>query len=87
MVDLLLQVFKGLHKLIGAKNDLEAGFSWSVLCRFDEDSPKHHFELPRKAECNSKIAVALAVMDECFLPITDERSGINLIHNVVYNCG
>ncbi|KAH7675198.1 Histone acetyltransferase protein [Dioscorea alata] len=81
------EVFKGLHKLIGAKNDLEAGFSWSVLCRFDEDSPKHHFELPRKAECNSKIAVALAVMDECFLPITDERSGINLIHNVVYNCG
>ncbi|KAM0943555.1 putative histone acetyltransferase chromatin regulator PHD family [Dioscorea sansibarensis] len=81
------EVFKGLHKLIGAKNDLEAGFSWSVLCRFDEDSPKHHFELTRRAECNSKIAVALAVMDECFLPITDERSGINLIHNVVYNCG
>ncbi|KAJ0966389.1 hypothetical protein J5N97_027527 [Dioscorea zingiberensis] len=81
------EVFKGLQKLIGAKNDLEAGFSWSVICRFDEDSAKHHFELPRRAECNSKIAVALAVMDECFLPITDERSGINLIHNVVYNCG
>ena len=66
---------------------MEAGFSWSVIRRFDEDAPKTPLKSHLIAECNSKVAVALAVMNECFLPIIDQRSGVNLIHNVVYNCG
>ncbi|URE04478.1 PHD-finger [Musa troglodytarum] len=81
------KVFKRLQKILGIKNDLEAGFSWSVIRRFDEDAPKTPLKSHLIAECNSKIAVALAVMDECFLPIIDQRSGVNLIRNVVYNCG
>ncbi|XP_020256081.1 uncharacterized protein LOC109832971 isoform X2 [Asparagus officinalis] len=81
------KVFWQLQKLLGTKNDLEAVLSWRLIRRCGEDSPEHSCNLPQKAECNAKIAVAFAVMDECFRPIIDHRSGINLIHNVVYNCG
>ncbi|XP_074558091.1 uncharacterized protein LOC141813988 [Curcuma longa] len=81
------KVFEGLQKIWGTKNDLGAGFSWSIIRRFDENPSMYKLELHQMVECNLKIAIALAIMDECFLPIVDQRSGFNLIHNAVYNCG
>ncbi|WOL19630.1 hypothetical protein Cni_G28432 [Canna indica] len=80
------KIFEQLQKILGTKNDLEAGFSWSIIQRFDEVGSRHQLNY-QMIECNSKIAVALAVMDECFLPVVDQRSGINMIDSVVYNCG
>ncbi|XP_044965818.1 uncharacterized protein LOC123426104 [Hordeum vulgare subsp. vulgare] len=81
------KVYKRLKRLLGFKNNIEAGFSWSLVrCFADSEAAP----MKRKAElvhCNSKTAVAFSVMNECFLPRIDERSGINIIHNVVYNCG
>ncbi|KAJ6830271.1 uncharacterized protein M6B38_354830 [Iris pallida] len=45
-------VFKQLQKLLGIKNDLEEGFSWTLIRRIDDASGT-------VSECNSKIAVAL----------------------------
>ncbi|XP_047174002.1 uncharacterized protein LOC124841721 [Vigna umbellata] len=76
-----------LKKYLGTKHELEAGFSWSLIHRTDEDSDAGCRGITQMVECNSKLAIALTVMNECFLPVIDRRSGINLIRNILYNSG
>ncbi|CAA7026536.1 unnamed protein product [Microthlaspi erraticum] len=82
-----LELFENLQKYLGVKNEIEGGYSWSLIHRMDTDSNSNSQMSAKRIENNSKLAVGLAIMDECFLPIIDRRSGVNLIRNVLYNCG
>lgn len=44
-------------------------------------------DISEKIAYNAKMAVAFSVMDECFSPLVDHRSGVNLLENIVYNFG
>ncbi|KAK3146095.1 hypothetical protein QOZ80_3BG0261560 [Eleusine coracana subsp. coracana] len=76
-----------LRSLLAVKKDLGPDYSCRVIQRIHEDVPETVLALDTRFECNSKIAIAFSLMDECFRPIVDQRTGINLIRNVVYSCG
>ncbi|KAL4200283.1 hypothetical protein AMTRI_Chr03g148950 [Amborella trichopoda] len=83
-----MQLYGCLCDLLGVPNDLGGGFSWTLLQRCGgEREPLSGLGVAHRTECNSKIAIASSIMDECFYPIIDQRSSINMIHNILYNCG
>ncbi|XAR68282.1 Histone acetyltransferase [Bertholletia excelsa] len=83
------EVYFGLQSRIGSVNLLSDGFSWTLLKCIHGDQRAHSAQkiVALKAECNSKLAVALTIMEECFLSMVDPRTGIDMIPHVVYNWG
>ncbi|EFH44731.1 PHD finger family protein [Arabidopsis lyrata subsp. lyrata] len=79
------ELFEELQLLIGVKHPLPEGFSWSFLRRFELPSEVADCDISEKIAYNAKMAVAFSVMDECFSPLVDHRSGVNLLQNIVYN--
>ncbi|XP_068660695.1 uncharacterized protein [Aristolochia californica] len=82
------QVYSGLHSRIGVVNHITDGFCWTVLRCIQGDQKVHSArKLAQMAECNTKLAVALTIMEECFLPMLDPRTGIDMIPHILYNRG
>ncbi|XP_039029602.1 increased DNA methylation 1-like [Hibiscus syriacus] len=78
----------GLSSRLGMINHLPDGFSWTLLrCIHEDQKIQSAQRLALKAECNSKLAVALSIMEECFLSMVDPRTGVDMIPHLMYNWG
>ncbi|KAF5950039.1 hypothetical protein HYC85_012032 [Camellia sinensis] len=78
-------VYEKLEKMVGVRIELDEGFSWTLLRQMDQEFGVQLDDLYQIIECHSKLAVARIVMEECFEPIKDCNTKINVIRNVVYN--
>ncbi|XP_058095073.1 uncharacterized protein LOC131240686 isoform X2 [Magnolia sinica] len=82
------EVYLGLHSRVGILNRIVDGFSWTLLRCIHGDQKIHSAQrFAQMAECNTKLAVALSIMEESFLPMVDPRTGIDMIPHVLYNWG
>ncbi|KAJ4844029.1 hypothetical protein Tsubulata_045168 [Turnera subulata] len=80
------EVYSGLQSHVGISNHIADGFCWTLLRCIHEDQKFHSAQrFTLKAECNSKLAVALTIMEECFQSMVDPRTGIDMIPHVLYN--
>lgn len=82
----MLEVHSAIRSRIGLVNQIVDGFSWILLRCFHYDlkflsAAKFAF----KTECNSKLAVAMSLMEECFVSMVDPRTCIYMIPHVLYN--
>uniref|UniRef100_J3M300 PHD-type domain-containing protein n=2 Tax=Oryza brachyantha TaxID=4533 RepID=J3M300_ORYBR len=82
------EIFIGLHNHVGVENFLGNELSWRIL-RCNTDGRKLHSvqRIAHMAECNTKLAVALTILEECFVRMVDPRTGVDMIPHVLYNKG
>ena len=71
--------------MIGVTNPT-LGFSWSLL-KIQKDEPDGSRDMPLVLEGNLKLALALGVLNECFNPVKDRRTKIDMLHQAVYSLG
>ncbi|CAI9288572.1 unnamed protein product [Lactuca saligna] len=79
------EIYEALQAILGVKIEVGEGFSVRLLKHVDASEDLETDAI--KIKCNSKLAVALSVMKECFLPVIDRRTRVDMIPNLVYNCG
>jgi hypothetical protein len=84
------RIYRGLRGLVGTNNSLGKGFSWTLLRSQDEDPPDPKLMKVDKellAEQNIKLSIALSVMQDCFRPMIDPRTKVDVIAHALYNRG
>uniref|UniRef100_A0A0E0KQU8 DNA 3'-5' helicase n=1 Tax=Oryza punctata TaxID=4537 RepID=A0A0E0KQU8_ORYPU len=79
------QIYMNLRSRVGIPNHTVDGFSCSVLRNNGDQRVSTAADIAILAECNMKLVIALSIMEECFLPIIDARTGIDIIPPILYN--
>ncbi|MCO5588609.1 hypothetical protein L7F22_042566 [Adiantum nelumboides] len=79
------QIFLSLRSLVGISHALPGGFSWTLLRCTEEDNVRDSIQSITQIDCHSKLAVALLVIKECFNPMVDPRTNVDMITHAMYN--
>lgn len=79
------KIFSTLKGLVGIANPLGRGFSWTLLRCMEEDKVAQIIDSTVAIDYHSKLAVALLVIKECFNPMVDPRTNIDMITHAMYN--
>ncbi|XP_015692214.1 uncharacterized protein LOC102714551 isoform X2 [Oryza brachyantha] len=79
------QIYINLRSRVGIPNHTGDGFSCTILRNNGDQRVSTAAAIAILAECNLKLVIALSIMEECFLPILDARTGIDIIPPIVYN--
>jgi hypothetical protein len=80
------KIFRDLRRLVGTSNPLEDGYSWTLL-RSQEDLELSAMDKETMAEQKIKLAIAFSVMQECFKPMIDPHTKVDIVAHVLYNRG
>ncbi|RZC84130.1 hypothetical protein C5167_046919 [Papaver somniferum] len=81
-------VASDLSDILGVSNPIAGGFSWVLVKRLDEVEGNDSKRIQSSVvECNARLPLALLALHECFVPLIDPRSSLDMITQAVYNCG
>ncbi|CAO2035068.1 unnamed protein product [Urochloa humidicola] len=79
------QIYTSFRCRVGVPDHMDDGFSCTILHNNGDQKVRTAAEIALMAECNMKLMIALSIMEECFLPILDPRTGIDIIPSILYN--
>ncbi|KAM0873361.1 hypothetical protein ACQ4PT_038152 [Festuca glaucescens] len=79
------QIYTTMRSLVGIPDHTDDDFSCTILRSNDDQKVCSAADIALLAECNMKLVIALSILEECFLPIFDPRTGIDIMPPMVYN--
>ncbi|PIN13534.1 Histone acetyltransferase [Handroanthus impetiginosus] len=62
------------RNMVGKRNELDEGYSWTLLHHMEDGSRMFIEDKHLRTMCNSKLAIARRLMEECFEPIQDSAN-------------
>ncbi|KAF7016570.1 hypothetical protein CFC21_030152 [Triticum aestivum] len=79
------QIYTSMRSRVGMPDHLDDGFSCTILRNNDDQKVHSASDIALLAECSMKLIIALSILEECFLPIFDPRTGVDIMPPIVYN--
>ncbi|KAF3337284.1 Increased DNA methylation 1 [Carex littledalei] len=76
-----------LSDLIGISNHMEGDFSWTLLKIRENLGENNQRSLSSIVAGNLKLSTGLSLLRECFLPLIDQRTSIDVLSQAIYSRG